>query len=311
MQTRAIFPATRPVGAMLLSMVLAACGGKAPEPVPTVPAGPPPTPTLEQLASATISGVFEQPVTLTDGTYEGGPAEPGAASRPRLVLWKSSVVFGDVDGNEGGEAVAMLSSSAGGSGEFVSLAVFGVRDGKVQNLGTAPVGDRVKLQSMWLERGKILMDVIEAGPDDPACCPTQVARKTFALEGGQLKQLSSDVRGVLAISMLAANEWQLVEIDGSPLPEGIEAPLILFENGTVRGFAGCNRFTAPVKETKPGEIDIGPGAATKKACPPPQMELEDKFLKQLDAVDRYTYLDGRLALSWNKGDSTGLLLFRK
>jgi len=296
---------------MLLSMMLAGCGGKAPEPAPAVPAGPPPTPTQEQLASATVSGVFEQPVTLTDGTYEGQPAEPGAASRPRLVLWKSSVVFGDVDGKEGSEAVAMLSSSTGGSGEFVHLAVFGIRDGMLQNLGTAPVGDRVKLQIMWLERGKILMDVIEAGPDDPACCPTQVARKTFALEGGQLKQLSSEVRGVLAISMLSANEWQLIEMDGAPLPEGIEAPLILFENGTVRGFAGCNRFTAPVKETKPGEIDVGPGAATKKACPPQQMELEDKFLKQLEAVDHYTYVAERLALSWNNGDSTGLLLFRK
>jgi len=299
------------LGATILSALLVACGGKAPPPEPPAPAGPPPTPTLEQLRSASVSGVFEQAATLVDGQYEGEPYEPGAASRPRLVLWDPAVVFGDVDGNEGSEAVAMLSSSTGGSGEFVHLAVFGNRDGSLQNFGTAPVGDRVKLQSLWLERGKILMDVIEAGPDDAACCPTQVARKTFALEGGQLQQLSSEVRGVLALSMLAANEWQLVEMDGQPVAQGSEAPLIHFETDTVRGFAGCNRFTAQAKETKPGEIDIGPAAVTKKACPPPQMELEDRFLKQLDGVERYTYLAGRLALSWSDGDSSGILLFRK
>jgi len=292
-------------------LALAGCGQKAP-PAPTAaPAGPPPAPTLEQLKSATVSGVFEQAVTLSDGVYEGEPFEPGAASAPRLVLWEPTVHFADMDGDSGSDAVAMLSSSTGGSGEFVHLAVFGVRDGALVNLGTAPVGDRTKLQSLWVERGKVIMDVIEAGPDDPACCPTQVARKTFAMEGGALKQLSSEVRGVLAISMLAANEWTLVEIDGQPVPSGIEPPLIHFETGKLRGFAGCNRFNATITESKPGVIDIGPGAATKMACPPPQMELEDKFLKQLDAVTGYTYLAEQLALTWSEGERSGMLLFRK
>jgi heat shock protein HslJ len=303
-----------PLGAALLALTyaLAGCGGgQPPASAPQPPAGPPPAPTLEQLRAAAVSGVFEQAVTLAGGQYEGEPVEPGAASRERLVLWEPTVHFGDLDGAEGNEAVAMLSSSTGGSGEFVHVAVFGVRDGALANLGTVPVGDRVKLQSLWLERGKVVMDVIEAGPDDAACCPTQVSRKTFGYESGAFKQLSSEVRGVLALSMLAANEWTLIEIDGEPVPAGVEAPLILFEAQSVRGFAGCNRFNASVKETKPGVIDVGPGAATKKACPPEQMDLEDRFLKRLDAVDRYTYLAGQLALGWTDGDSRGELIFRK
>jgi len=300
-----------PMFALLAAVAVAGCSQKAPPPPVAAPPGPPPTPTLEQLRSASVSGVFDQAVTLSGGVYEGEPLEPGAASRPRLLLWEPTVHFGDLDGAEGSEAVAMVSSSSGGSGEFVYLAAFAVRDGQLVNLGTAPVGDRTKLQSLWLERGTIVMDVIEAGPDDAACCPTQVARKTYALEGGALKQVSSEVRGVLALSMLAANEWLLVEMDGQPLPAGVEPPLIHFERESVRGFAGCNRFTAPVKETKPGEIDIGPAAATKKACPPEQMELEQKFLAQLDAVDRYTYLAGQLGLSWTDGERSGLLRFRK
>jgi len=300
--------------ASLALITLAGCNGKEPAAGPTASAarsGPPATPTVEQLRSATVSGVFEQPVTLSGGRYEGPPYEAGGASRPTLRLWESTVHFGDVDGVEGSEAVALLTSSTGGSGERVYVAAFGVRDGALVNLGTAELGDRTKVQSVWLEKGRIVMDVIEAGPNDPACCPTQVARKTFAMDGGVLKQESSDVRGVLAITLLAANEWTLVEIDGQPLPAGVEPPLVLFERGTVRGFAGCNRFNAAVKETKPGEIEIGVAAGTRKACPPPAMELEDRFLGELGKVRGYTFLAGQLALTWQDGDRIGTLLFRK
>jgi heat shock protein HslJ/predicted small lipoprotein YifL len=295
------------------ALSLAGCGEKAPPAavVPAVPAGPPPTPSVEQLRAATVSGVFAVPVTLTAGRYEGEPAEPGAASRPRLQLWESTAHFGDMDGAEGSEAVAVLGSNAGGSGEFVHVAVFGVRDGAIANLGTATVGDRTKLQSLWLERGKVLMDVVEVGPDDAACCPTQVARKTYGFEGGEFKQLSSEVRGVLAVSMLGANEWQLVEIDGEPLPAGIDAPLVHFERASMRGFAGCNRFNAPVTETKPGEITVGPAAGTKMACPQEKMDLEQRFLAQLALVNRYSYEAEQLALTWQDKERTGTLLFRK
>jgi len=299
-----------PLGATLLALAIAGCGDGTPK-ERLKPPGPPPTPTLEQVKAATVSGVFEQAITLADGRYEGQPVEPGAASAPRATLWEPTFHTADLDGNIGSEAVAMLSSNSGGSGEFVYLAVFGLRDGAFANLATVPVGDRVKLQALWLERGKVIMDVIEAGPNDAACCPTQVARKTFGYDGGTFKQVSSEVRGVLALSMLSANEWTLVEMDGQSLPKDVDPPLIHFETDRVRGFAGCNRFTASVKETKPGEIDVGAAAAEKKACPPPQMELEQKFLAQLDAVNRYTYLAGQLALGWQDGERGGVLLFRK
>lgn len=293
-------------------LACAGCGGQSPaDQVAAVPAGPPPTPTLEQLKSATVAGVFDQAVTLADGRYDGPPPTPGAASHPTLTLWEPAVVFGDVDGAPGSEAVAMLSSNSGGSGEFVYVAVFGVRDGTLANIGTAAVGDRNKLQSLWLQGGRIVMDVVEAGPKDPACCPTQLARKTYSFEGGTLKQTKSDVLGTLTVGTIAANEWQLISIDGKALPEGAKPPVIHFEAGSVRGFAGCNRFTAPVKETAPGQIDIGPVAATRMACPEPQMELEQEFLAQLDQVNGYTFLAGRLALTWQAKDGSGMLLFTK
>lgn len=305
-----VSPDFAPLGAALLALALAGCGDKQPQ-ERLAPPGPPPTPTLEQLKSAAVGGVFDQAVTLANGVYEGAPAEPGAASRPRLMLWEPTFHTADLDGTIGNEAVVMLGSSSGGSGEFVHLAVFGLRDGALANLATLPVGDRTRLQSLWVERGKVVMDVIEVGPQDAACCGTQVARKAFGFDGGAFKQLSSEVRGMLALSMLSANEWTLLEIDGQPVPADVDPPLIHVESNRIRGFAGCNRFTASVAETKPGEIEIGAAAAEKKACPAPQMELEQKFLAQLDAVNRYSYVAGQLALTWTEGERVGTLLFRK
>lgn len=299
-----------PLGAVLLAVTLAGCGEPAPK-ERLKPPGPPATPTLDDLRSAAVGGVFEQAVTLTGGIYEGPPAEPGAASRPRLALWEPTFHTADLDGEMGSEAVVMLSSTSGGSGEFVYLAVFGNRDGALANLATVPVGDRVRLQSLWLERGKVVMDVIEPGPADAACCPTQVSRKTFGYDGGAFKQASSEVRGVLALSMLSANEWTLVEIDGQPVPQGIDPPLIHFAGDKLRGFAGCNRFTATIAESKPGVIDIGTPGAEKKACEPPQMEIEQRFLAQLDAVQGYGYVAGQLALTWVDAGQLRTLLFRK
>jgi hypothetical protein len=41
------------------------------------------------------------------------------------------------------------------------------------------------------------------------------------------------------------------------------------------------------------------------------MELEQEFLRQLDAVSGYGYVAGQLALTWSDGDRLGTLLFRK
>lgn len=300
------------LAAFLAALGLTACGQKEPaEAASTVPPGPPPTPTLDQLKGATVSGVFEQAVTLANGKYDGPPAAPGAASHPTLMLWEPAVLFGDVDGAPGGEAVAMLSSNSGGSGEIVYLAVFGIRDGTLANLGTTQVGDRTRLQNLWLQAGRVVMDVVEAGPNDPACCPTQLARKTYAFEGGTLKLSKSEVLGTLTMGTLAANEWQLVSIGGEPPPTGAKPPLIHFERDSIRGFAGCNRFTAPIKETAPGVIEVGAAAATRMACPGPEMDLEQKFLAQLGKVKGYTFLAGRLALTWTDKDGAGTLLFSK
>jgi heat shock protein HslJ len=306
---------TAPLSSMVilagLAVVALAGCSQSPPPPPPAPKEPPPAPTLDQVRSATVSGVVEQPVTLVNGAWEGPAAEPGAASHPSLTLWSPSVIFNDVDGAPGSEAIAMLSTGSGGSGEFVHVGVFAMRDGKAVSIATAPVGDRVQLNRLWVEHGEIHMDVVEPGPKDPACCPTQVSRKVFKLEGGALKAVSSDVVGALSVNMLASTDWMLVEMDGAPVEAGAKPPTLLVQYGKVVGFDGCNRYTGALKESAPGQITVGPLAATRMACPPAAMALEDKFTAQMNKVTRYSFRAGQLVLSWDDKKDRGLLVFSK
>jgi heat shock protein HslJ len=296
----------------LVALGLVACSqSPPPSPAAAEPKGPPPAPTLDQVRAATVSGVLDQPVTLVNGVYEGPPVEPGAATHPSLRLWAPAVIFSDVDGKPGSEAIAVMAADTGGTGEFVHVGVFALQDGKAASLATALVGDRVKLHKLWVEHGQIHMDVIEAGPKDPACCPTQLTRKVYALEGSTLKQVSSDVVGSLSVNLLAGIDWMLSEMDGQPVDASGKPPTLLVQYGKVVGFAGCNRYTGALKETAPGVISIGPLAMTKMACPPPASELEDKFVTRMNKVTGYTFVAGQLGLTWSDKESRGLLLFGK
>jgi len=266
---------------------------------------------MEQLRTATVTGVLEQPVVLSDGQYTGPPTIPGGASRPTLTLWTQAIVVADVDSAPGDEAIALMSANLGGSGEFVHLGVFAMKGGRAVSIATAPVGDRVKLERLWVERGEIHMDVVEAGPKEPACCPTQLSRKTFALEGGTLKQKSSNVVGVLSVNLLASTDWVLASIDGRPVGQATKPPTLLVQYGKVVGFGGCNRYTGPLKETSPGKISVGPLASTRMACPAEAMDLEDKFTTRMNKVTGYTFLAGQLALTWEDKKERGTLVFAK
>jgi heat shock protein HslJ len=288
------------IAALLGLGLLAGCAGKdAPAPEPeaaAVPAGPPAAPTRDQLLAATVSGVREAPVTLAAGRWDGPPAKPGAASHPTLVLWAPATLTGDLDGQPGQETAAILSASDGGSGEFVHLAVFALRDGQAESIAVAPVGDRARLFRLWLERDKVHMDVAEAGPGEPACCGTQLSRKSYALRDGQLQQLQSSAVGAVSVNLLAATDWMLVEMDGQPLAEGVLPPTALFQYGKLTGFAGCRRYTVPLNETQPWTVKLGEVSLGEKQCDPAADAIEREFVARLGKVEGYTFQAGRLLL---------------
>ena len=301
--------------AAIMGLVLAALGGCArqePATPATAQAAKPVAPTREQLLGATVTGVFDAPVTLAAGLYEGPPAEVGAASKPTLKLWDSTIEFVDIDGVPPEEGVALLTSGEGGSGTNSHLGAFSIQDGKAATLGIVPLGDRVQLFRLWHEPGKVLLDIVEPGPGEPSCCPTQLSRKAVGWKDGRLQLLANDVVGGLSINLLAATDWMLVEMDGQPLPAGVMPPTTLVQYGKAAGFSGCNRYTGPITEPAPGKLKLGELAVTRKACDAAANEIEAAFLERMRATTSYAFEAGRLLLvAPRDGESPRSLLFAR
>jgi heat shock protein HslJ len=271
-------------------------------------APPLPPPTLTQIEDTTFSGILEHPITLENGSYAGAPFVEGGASGPAVQLWSDLIAFGDLDRTPGDEAAVLLSSTAGGSGERVHLAAVGTRDGQVTELGSILVGDRVKVRSLSVIAGEVSIDVVEAGPGDAACCPTQLARKTYVLDEGTLRLESSVGEGVLSLEALSGT-WRLTWIDQEAPPAEVKTPTLELRGLRLAGYSGCNHYTGSFEELGPGKVKVAPLAGTRMACAPANMNLEQEYLRRLERVDRYTFLAGKLALSGPRGDSEFLLLF--
>jgi heat shock protein HslJ len=296
--------------AAVLACYVAACASSTPLPAKPVAKSPPSTGDL--LRSATIEGIYDgSAVTLRDGVYEGLPPAAGGASRPTVRLLETMIGRGDLDGAPGEEIVALLAENSGGSGERIYLSAFRQQDTALTNLATTLVGDRVRLRRLSVDAGAVVLDVVQTAPGEPLCCGTQLARKTYRLKGERLEKVASQIVGRLSLAAIARLEWVLEEMNGQPLPPGTEPPTFSIQGDTASGFGGCNRFSGPVKEPAPGKMSLGDLASTMMACADEQMRIEDEYLRSLRRVTSYTFVAGRLALSWEGGGERGLLLLRR
>lgn len=282
------------------------------EPV-SEPAEMRPAPSWQEGANTAYVGVFDEDFVMTDGLWVGEPYVEGGASAPRSGLAAGFLLTGDLDGDASEEAVVLVWSSTGGSGTFDYLALLD-RDanGAVINRATAPLGDRVKVRSAVIEDGHVVVDVVQAGPDDAACCPGQKMRRTFALEGETMKETSTEDEGRLSLVDLAG-EWKLVRFDNDEvMPEGVEITL-QFQDTTIAGKAACNRYSGSVAPgDSPGSLSLaGPMAMTRMMCPPPLMDWEQRYAAALEGLAQFTFVAGKLVLSWRADDESGTLVFAR
>jgi len=198
-------------------------------------------PTMEAIGNLAYSGIYETPVTLTDGVYVGEVFMPDGASRPRIELVTQLVARGDLDGDAVLDAAVLLTESAGGSGTHTYLALVTRRDGELRNIATQLVGDRVQLRSLGLEQGAIVLDVLAAGPADPACCPSRKLRKRYRLQDTMLEAVETRDMGRLSLRDIEGIGWTLTHwAVQEPLAEGVEVSAH-FADKQVTGNAGCNR----------------------------------------------------------------------
>lgn len=72
-------------------------------------------------------------------------------------------------------------------------------------------------------------------------------------------------------------------------------------DGSVIGYAGCNRFFGSYVATD-STLDIGPLGATRMACAPEVMDREMAFLKTIESATEYTLANRSITLSNPHGD---------
>jgi heat shock protein HslJ len=96
-------------------------------------------------------------------------------------------------------------------------------------------------------------------------------------------------------------QWELESFNGRP-SVGDKPTLQLDSQLRMRGFAGCNTFSATAYPMKNQGIAVGPLALTKKECEKLVMELEKAYLLALRTSLQWQVKDGALYMLGEKSE---------
>ena len=262
----------------------------------------------DQLANLNYLGIYDQPVQLADGRYEGMPYVEGGASRP-VVRLADLRAEGSLSGDAIDEIAVLLSESSGGSGTHIYLGIVENRQGQPRNVATIGLGDRIQVRSLSIENGYIQLELITTGPGEPACCPTLAVRKSFGLENDRLVEVFSEELGAISIADLEGVAWRLVEFGREdPVDASVHVTARL-SGQNLSGSGGCNRYFAAASSGGGRQLSIGPPGSTRRACPEPQMQAERRYFGALETVRQFGFVMGRLALTYGDADRPRTLLF--
>ncbi len=158
----------------------------------------------------------DETVQLRDGMYEDAP------SRVVVEIMPDSIVCGDVTGDGQDDALVLLSANTGGTGVFVYLAIVSAEDGDPANIASVLLGDRVKVASVTVTppatgandgHAQVVVEMINQGPDDALCCPTQHAVNLYELVDDELLEIDGYVVEGLTYVKLANMGYEVEQTE--------------------------------------------------------------------------------------------------
>ena len=161
--------------------------------------------------SAGVGGKAENPIRKID--FKNFTYEPGCSYEGQKVTVKNGeysldkgddklffdvgeVTYGDLNGDQGEEAIVLTNCNTGGTGQFSEGFIYGAKDGKAELLSRIEGGDRAYggLRSAKVENGLLVVERNDAGENGASCCPEFVVTSKYKLEGKTLKQVGGDQR---------------------------------------------------------------------------------------------------------------------
>ena len=164
------------------AILLSACGPKAASTPQGSASLAQALPNLGYPIEAASSGIAQ----LTDGLFEE-PAAPGSAAVTRIQLGQNQA-FGDINADGAEDAALTLVVDSGGSGTFTYLAAVLDQNGTYQALPAVFLGDRITVQSLSIQPGQVVVDLLTRAADEPMSAdPTFAETLTFKLSGDQLE----------------------------------------------------------------------------------------------------------------------------
>jgi hypothetical protein len=153
--------------------------------------GPVTRPTLDEEALGNMTYIYnDMPVTLENGIFQEKPDETAATFITNLSVYKTA--FGDLTNDGLDDAAVILVDDPGGSGTFLSLYSVIDQGSALTSTAGSGLGDRTKIEKLWIENGQVMLDVIRHGPDDPMCCPTEAATLVYVVQNGNLVEVATE-----------------------------------------------------------------------------------------------------------------------
>lgn len=126
-------------------------------------------------------------VELKDGKFKEG-SDPDSYLHVELI----NHAMGDLDGNGTDDTIAVLASTPMGSGSFFELTalIADTDEYFIRQSKSILLGDRIKINALYIKAGKIILDLNIHKSDDPSCCPSQRVIKQFRLVDRTLVEIT-------------------------------------------------------------------------------------------------------------------------
>ena len=264
-------------------------------------------PTLDELGNLTYTGISAEPIRLRNGEHLGDPPVPRGAPRTRVRLARTLAASGDLDGDGLADAAVLLArdSAGGGIDQFLALVVR--RDGRLRNVATAALGDRLAVRSIAVDQRALLLDVVTHGPSDPVCCPMLKQRWHLHLNRDRLVLDAMEMQGELSMFDLEGVTWRLASLGATkPVPDGVLVTAV-FRGGQVAGAGGCNRYIGLVTQ-QGAQLQFGPLGATRMSCLTAD-GIEGAYFEALDAAESFGFSLGRLTITYTGQEGPDTLVF--
>ena len=159
----------------------------APSPYPGYERVPPRLRKAAQNATYSFPDMNATEVTLRNGTGEGKGLDQGDPYTLYVELRDGPSLVTDLNGDGTSDIVVVAYASTGGSGTFRYLFPLILDKAGHVSVGIPrEAGDRSEMRSLSKRGDTVVLDYVTQGPDDPMCCPTLHALRSFRYSNGRL-----------------------------------------------------------------------------------------------------------------------------